>query len=199
MQDIKKYKAIFDRKGGILRTSDLTESKIYYCNIQKLIEEGYVEKIRYGYYLWVFEADFSEAKIINSLFPDGILCMDSALFYYRYSDRTPSKWHIAVSKDSGKSRFRIDYPIVKPYYSEPDLLEIGLASGEIDSFGVRIYDRDRTICDVIRHINTMDREIFNKAIQGYIGDPAKNIPNLLKFAKALRIDKKTRYMIGVWL
>jgi predicted transcriptional regulator of viral defense system len=199
MRDIEKYKAIFKQKGGMLRTSDLAESKIYYCNIQKLIKEGYIEKIRYGYYLWVFETDFSEAKIINSLFPDGILCMNTALFYYRYSDRTPSEWHIAVSKDSGKSRFKIDYPVVKPYYSEPDFLEVGLTSGDIDGFRVRVYDRDRTICDVIRHTGTMDREILNKAIQGYVKDPAKSIPNLAEYAKKLRIDKKVRYMIGVWL
>ena len=49
--------------------------------------------------------------------------MDTALRYYGYSDRTPGNWHLAVSKDSGKSRFRIDYPFVKPYYIEPAVLE----------------------------------------------------------------------------
>jgi hypothetical protein len=45
----------------------------------------------------------------------------------------------------------------------------------------------------------MDREIFNKAVQSYIADPQKNIPNLMAYAKPLRVAKPVRDLIGVWL
>lgn len=141
----------------------------------------------------------SEAATITRLFPDAILCMDTALFYYRYSDRTPMEWHLAVSKDSGKSRFQIDYPFVRPYYIEPSLLELGAVMGEIDSNVVRIYDKERTICDCLRYAAKMDKEIFNKAIRGYIEDPAKNISRLMQYAKKLRVTQKVKTLIGVWL
>jgi hypothetical protein len=48
-------------------------------------------------------------------------------------------------------------------------------------------------------MNKMDREIFNKAIQGYVKDPQKNIPNLIAYAKKLRVQKKVKELIGVWL
>ncbi len=96
--------------------------------------------------------------------------MNTALFYYGYSDRNPLEWHIAVSKDSGKSRFKTNYPFVKPYYVEPSLLKIGLTVGEIDGNSVRIYDKERTICDCMRHAHKMDKEIFNKATQSYVND-----------------------------
>lgn len=124
MLSLDKIRKIFEQHGGIIRTAELSVSKIYYVDIQKLLYQGYIEKIRNGYYQWVDHNTFSEAKIINSLFPDGILCMNTALFYYKYSDRTPLEWHIAVSKDSEKSRFNIDYPFVKPYYIEPAMLEV---------------------------------------------------------------------------
>ena len=76
---------------------------------------------------------------------------------------------------------------------------LGETIGKIDFIDVRIYDRDRTICDVLRNMNKMDKEIFNKAIQGYGKDPKKNIPNLMKYAKILRIQKRVRDLIGVWL
>lgn len=47
---------------------------------------------------------------------------------------------------------------------------LGETKGNIDFVNVRIYDRDRTICDVLRNINKMDKEIFNKAVQGYVKD-----------------------------
>ena len=48
-------------------------------------------------------------------------------------------------------------------------------------------------------MSKMDREIFNKAIQGYVNDPKKNIPNLMMYAKKLRVQKKVKELIGVWL
>lgn len=34
---------------------------------------------------------------VTGLFPDGIFCMNTALFYHGYSDRTPLEWHIAMN------------------------------------------------------------------------------------------------------
>ena len=145
MNGVEHYKEIFGRYGGMMKTNQLEKENILYRKIQQLIQEGYIEKVRYGYYQWVDQDDFSEISTINRLFPDAILCMETALRYYGYSDRTPGDWHLAVSKDSGKSRFKIDYPFVKPYYVEPAVLEIGLTTGEIDGHCVRIYDKDRVI------------------------------------------------------
>ena len=199
MHDVQYYKSIFDKYGGMMRTTQLAEEKIFYPQREKLIADGYVEKIRRGYYQWINPDDFSEVGTVIRLFPDAILCMDTALRYYGYSDRTPGDWHLAVSKDSGKSRFNIDYPFVKPYYLEPAVLELGLTKGNIDGHSVRIYDKDRVICDCLRYRNKMDKEIFNKAIQNYIADPEKSIPKLLEYAEPLRVKKIAKDLIGVWL
>lgn len=199
MKAIEEYKKIFDQYGGMMRAKQLQAENILYRPLQKLIEQGCVEKVRYGYYQWVDHDDFSEVGTVIRLFPDAILCMDTALRHYGYSDRTPADWHLAVSKDSGKSRFKIDYPFVKPYYVEPPLLELGRTTGEIDGHEVRIYDKDRVICDCLRYRNKMDKEIFNKAIQNYIADPGKSVPKLLEYAEALRVKKTVKDLIGVWL
>ena len=199
MRDVQYYKSIFDKYGGMMRTTQLAEEKIFYPQREKLIADGYVEKIRRGYYQWTNPDDFSEVGIVIRLFPDAILCMDTALRYYGYSDRTPGDWHLAVSKDSGKSRFKIDYPFVKPYYAEPDVLKLGLITGTMDGHTIRIYDKDRLICDCLRYRNKMDKEIFNKAIQKYIADPEKSIPKLMEYAGPLRVKKLAKDLIGVWL
>ena len=199
MHDVQYYKSIFDKYDGMMRTTQLAEEKIFYPQREKLIADGYVEKIRRGYYQWINPDDFSEVGTVIRLFPDAILCMDTALRYYGYSDRTPGDWHLAVSKDSGKSRFKIDYPFVKPYYVEPAVLELGLTTGTMDGHAIRIYDKDRLICDCLRYRNKMDKEIFNKAIQKYIADPEKSIPKLMEYAGPLRVKKLVKDLIGVWL
>ena len=125
--------------------------------------------------------------------------METALFYYKYSDRNPAAWNFAINKNVSKLRTKIDYPFIKVYRVEPALVTLGETTGKIDFIDVRIYDRDRTICDVLRNMNKMDKEIFNKAIQGYVKDTKKNIPNLIEYAKVLRVQKRVKDLIGVWL
>lgn len=199
MEHIEEYKNVFDKYGGMMRTKELQKEKIFYPKLQHLIREGSVEQVRYGYYQWIDPDDFSEVGTVKRLFPDAVFCMDTALLFYGYSDQTPAAWHLAVSKDSGKSRFHIDYPFVKPYYIEPKVLLLGVTKVTMDGHEVAMYDKDRVICDCLRYRNKMDRELFNKAIQSYIKDPGKNIPKLLEYAEPLRVKKVADDLIGVWL
>ena len=199
MFDISRAKEIFDRYGGIMRTYQLKEEKIYYADIADLINAGLIEKVRTGYYQWIDPDNLSEVVTITRLYPDGILCMDTALLHYGYSDRTPAQWHIAVSKYSNRTRFKIDYPFIKPYYVAPEILEIGLCEQEIDGNKVRMYDKERVICDCLRYRNKMDKEVFNKAIKAYVSDTSKSIPKLMEYAKPLRCVSLIKNINEIWI
>ena len=190
---------IFLNYNFTMTTAQLNKEKLYYRDIQRMLDEGLIEKVKRGYYHWIEDYGTSEVALINSLFPDAVFCMETALFFYKYSDRNPAEWNITVDKNTSRQRTNIDYPVIKAYRVEPALLNLGETDGIIEFTKVRIYDRDRTICDVLRNMSKMDKEIFNKAIQRYVNDPQKNIPNLMEYAKALRVQKKVNDLIGVWL
>lgn len=197
--DNQMAKQIFDAHNGIMKSKEIIENKIYNRFLKKLIDEGYVEKIKFGYYQWQDERAFSEVTVIARLFPDAVICMESALQYYGYTDRTPSAWCLAVDKHSTKSRFNIDYPSVKPHYIPEEQMTLGVEMVNIEDTELKIFNRERVICDCLRQENKMDVEIFNKAIQAYIKDPKKNVPRLMEYAKILRAENKVRKMLGVWL
>ena len=167
IKDRKILGQIFSHYDYVMTTAQLSKEKLYYRDVQRMLEAGLIERIKRGYYHWAAGSGKGDVVIISRLFPDGILCMETALFYYGYSDRNPAEWNIAIDKNASRQRTRIDYPSIKAYRLEPALLSIGVTRGEINFTDVRIYDRDRTICDVLRNMNKMDKEIFNKAIQGY--------------------------------
>ena len=171
MRDINTAKEIFERYNGMMRTSELLKEKIYYADIAWLIQSGAVEKVRQGYYQWIDPDNQSEATTVIRLFPDGILCMDTALRHYGYSDRTPAEWHIAVDKHSNRTRFNIDYPFVKPYFVAPDIFELGLCEQEIDGNKVRMYDKERIICDYLRYLLLQ----YLKKIFSLIVDPQPSV------------------------
>ena len=198
-KEIKILSDIFKDYDYVMTTAQLSSVKLYYRDIQRMLNEGLIEKIKRGYYHWIECYGKAEIVIINRLFPDGVLCMNTALFYYKYSDWTPAEWHITIDKNKSRQRTQVEYPMIKAYRVESELLPLGETEGEIDSQKVRIYDRDRTICDVLRNMNKMDKEIFSTAIQGYVKDPKKNISNLMQYAKALRVQKRVKDIIEVWL
>lgn len=199
---LKCYNRIVNNlsKQDLIRTSELNGLSIYSKEISELVQKGYIERVKQGYYRIVEHTEeHSEAKLISQLYPDGIICMVSALFYYGYSDRTPINWDIAIDRNTSKARFNIDYPYVKPYYIDKAHLEYGVTEGQYEDCVLKIFDRDRLICECIKHENKMDREIYNKAIINYINDSQKNVTNLLEYAKKRNVHKKVRERIGVWL
>lgn len=183
----------------IIRTVDLNNIGLMSREIAELVNAGKLERIKQGYYQLTAAENVSDAKLISELYPDGVICMTTALFYYGYSDRTPLTWDIAVDRNTSKARFNIDYPYVKPYYMDKTHLEYGITEAVFENYILKIFDRDRLICECIKHENKIDREIYNKAFQSYINDSKKNITNLLDYAKRRNIHKKVRERIGVWL
>ena len=197
--DIDAYKKIFDKHNGVIKLSDFTAKGFHNTELNKLIEKGFVEKIKTGYYEWIDGDIVSDAVVIGKLFPEGVVCLDSALFLYGYTQRTPSAWHVAVSKNKKKSKYKINYPPMQFYFLIDDYMEIGISAIMFEGHPLKIFDRDRTICDVIRYELKMDKEVFNYAINTYVIDPKKNIRNLLDYAEMMNIKNKVSRIIGMWM
>ena len=199
MSKIVNYETIFNEYGGIMRRCELAKEGISYQILQDLINEGYVEKIKYGYYQWQDEKAFTEVSVIKALFPEAIICNLSAAMYYGYTDRVPNVWHIAVDNKTARNKFKLDFLQIKPHFINADRLNIGMSEGVIDGITVKIYDRERVICDCLRHVNMIDGEIFNTIIQRYVADKNKDAARLMAYADKLGVEKKVRRVVGVWL
>ena len=195
----KNLRDLFDSHGGIPKTGELLQNGYYHRKLQELINDGEIEQVRRGYYQCIDDNSYSEVVIIVRLFPDAVLCMESALDYYGYTERTPSAWNLAVPDSSSRRRFHISWPVVKPHFISESKFPVGITEAEIEGTKVRIYDRERTICDCLTHRNKMDAEIFNSAIRGYLKDPQRNEARLGKYAAILRVQRKVREVLGVWL
>lgn len=199
MKQTQKLYKLAENHNGLIKTADMLAAGINSYEIRKLVQDGIIERIKQGYYQLKEDKEISEEALIAKLFPDGIICMHSALFYYGYSNRTPLAWDIAIDKHTSKSRFKLDYPPVQPYYLEPHLLTFGIREEDFSGYSMKIFDRDRLICECLKYENKMDRETYNKAIQSYVSDSRKNITKLLEYAQKRRVLKKVKDKIGVWL
>lgn len=157
-----------------------------------------ISKIKHGYYE-LSDYMTKEEVVIARLFPRAVIYLESALLHYGYTDRIPLSWQIAVNKNSEKSQFDIDYPFITPFYIKSEFLDLGIDTFQVEGVTVKIFDRNRTICDILRYEKKLEKEVFNKAIQSYIKDGKKNIRKLFQYADILNIKGKVQTYIGVWL
>lgn len=96
IKDRKILRQMFSHYDYVMTTAQLSKEKLYYRDIQRMLGAGLIEKVKRGYYHWTMGSGKGDVVIISRLFPDGILCMETALFYYGYSDRNPAEWNIAT-------------------------------------------------------------------------------------------------------
>lgn len=195
LSEIKKK---MDENGGIIKTSQITELGVDYRRILSWVKDGTLERVKSGYYSFGFK-ERSEEDLILGLFPDGVLCLDSALYYHHYIDQKPYQWHIAIDKNTSKSRFKMDYPVIQPYYTEPEVLKLGVTEIPFAGGAMKIYNKQRMICDCLKFEEKLDRDIFKRALLSYIADNSKDIAELLTIARERKVLQKVQSTLGVWL
>ena len=199
MKKIDIAKSIIKNNGGIVKTVQLNKAGIQNSEIKKMCENGEKERVRHGYYQIAGQVGISEEKMIATFLEEGIVCMESALFYYGYSDKTPLVWTIAVSRNISRSKINIDNFAYKLYFVQHDKLSLGKTTGIFNGIELPVYDRERTICDCFKYKSKMDNEMFNKAINAYVADEKKNLSQLSKYAKEMRVYKKVTELMEVML
>ena len=197
-QTLDEILKLIEEQGGIVKKEQFTELGIDYRRILDFVQRGDLVRIKNGYYTDRIDR-FTEEELVARLFSDARLCMESALYAYGYISQKPYAWHLAVDKNTSKSRFKMDYPKIIPYYTEPDALELGSTEITISGQQFLIYDRDRVICDCLKYETKLEREVFKEALQSYIRDSQKDISALMAYARARKVVGKVQSMIGVWL
>lgn len=198
MKALEELKAEFEKRGGLMKTFELRAFGYHSRKIVKLLQGGMLSKVKTGVYELGSGAVPDEVMLMK-LFPSAVIYLESALLHYGYTNRIPTSWQIAVEKNISKRKFGISYPPVTPFYLNGRYIDIGITTYEMNGVTIRMYDKERTICDVLRYANKLEREVFNMAIQSYIKDKDKNVVRLAEYAKKLRVTHKVKNYFGVWL
>ena len=191
---------VFDKDGEIVRKSDFVYAGLSDQDVYMLCEEGYIERIKNGFYKLASAEQPREELMLSKLMTQGIVCVESALFHYGYSDFAPREWTIAVPRAFSRTVRAIqDRVPVKAYYVQNEVYHLGETTGGFNGVLLPIYDRERTICDCFKYRTKLDSEIFNKAVNAYVDDERKNLANLSKYAKEMRVYSKMMNVMEVLL
>ena len=191
---------VFCEVGDIARKSDLIASGLKNHDVYSLCRNGQIERVKNGYYKLPANDEPSEELLLSKLMKPGIICLESALFYYGYSDFAPREWTIAVPRSFSRvvKEMREIVP-VKAYYVQNSLYKIGETTGVFNGVELPVYDRERTVCDCFKYRTKLDNEIFSKAVNAYVADPNKNLANLSVYAKKAGVYTRMMNVMEVLL
>ena len=190
---------VIESKGGIAKSADFVAAGIRAVDVVNMCNAGYLNRVRHGYYQMAEQNEVTEEQMLAALLPMGIVCVESALFHYGYSDFTPRKWSVAVPRTVSRTKLDVGGLPLQAYFVQQDLYELGKTTGDFQGVTLRVYDRERTICDCFKYRSRLDTELFSKALTAYAKDPGKNLSNLSVYAKKLRVYKKVIELVEVLL
>ena len=186
--------------GGIAKTADFVAAGINKYDVAALCKEGFLERVRRGVYQSPGNDQITDEQLLRELLPQGIVCAESALFHYGYSDFAPREWTIAVPRSYSRTVKAMQEKVpVKAYYVQNEMYRLGETTGLFNGVNLLVYDRERTVCDCFKYRTKLDNEIFNKAINAYVADQKKNLANLSKYAKEMGVYKKMMSVMEVLL
>ncbi len=185
--------------GGIAKNADFAAAGMKNYEVAALCKEGFIERICHGFYQFSNSDQITEERLIQELLPQGIVCVESALFHYGYSDFAPREWSIAVPRTAFRAIKKVDEFPLKAYYIKKDFLHIGKSADNFNGVTLAVYDRERTICDCFKYRTKLDSETFNKAVNAYVADENKNLANLSKYAKEMKLYAKVMNVMEVLL
>lgn len=130
-------------------------------NLKKALSRNEIFKLDKGIY--------SSKKIVSPLviyskkYPNSVITMDSAFYYYNLTDVIPSKVYLATDRNTDKIN---NEKIVQTFMSK-EILYQGKVNVQTNDGVINIYDRERLLIELIRKKKQIPFDYYKEIISNY--------------------------------
>ena len=193
MNTIEKVYALLKLRDGHLTSREARENGIENRTLQRMADRGLIERVVYGLYVGadIFPDPFLVAR---HRCPKGVFSHDTALFLHDFSDRDPLRLTMTIPSGWNTPLLTDDNMLF--FYSSPKRMGLGICETDTPS-GVKViaYDIERTLCDCLKSIDKLDRDLVLTALKRYAKSAGRDSAKLLEYASVLKIrDLVYRYL-----
>jgi predicted transcriptional regulator of viral defense system len=171
--------------GGYARTRDLRSFGLQSRQIKALVDDKTLLKMRHGYYKLAGMPMYEHYQLVDvcTAKTQVVIALASALEFYDLTTYSPSEITIALPHNYTYGTFKKSDLPVKVYYFPKIYYEAGLEPVKLKSGSIRIYNKEKTICDMFRYRKTFGEDIALEGLRNYLGSKKANIQLLQKYAK----------------
>ncbi|MDR0286661.1 MAG: hypothetical protein LBI03_02985 [Clostridiales bacterium] len=183
---IKKVNDLCKTEGPVIRASTLRSAGFCGKDTNELIQLGLLQRLRRGYYASPIKInDIDTYEILATMVPDAVISLFSAAQYHDLSSVIPQ--HIDITLPVQK-RVPVlpDDLHVKIHKAIPQIYEVGIQTIKSKGYQIKIYDRERTVCDFFRMRLQLGKDCAFEVLKNYMAGQ-KQLQKLSEYAELLQI------------
>lgn len=193
----EKLREAIQGYGGMISTRQVLDLGVSKTTLTNYVRSGKIERIGSGIYMLpdTIEDDMYSLSLRSKWI---VFSHDSALFLNQLAERTPFSHSVTIPSNASVSKSIRQN--VNCYYMKSDLYRLGFTIRKT-TFGheVPCYDRERTICDLIRSRSHYSVELITEAIKAYAGCSEKDLNRLSEYAEKFHIMEALKPYLEVLL
>lgn len=188
---IELLKDISSEISGVLTTKEIEDYGIYRGLIKTFVDEGMLVKEAKGLYSVTSEYP-DEYVLLQKRSSKMIFSYGTALYLWGMSDRIPHTIDVTVPQGYNSSRIKKDNEKVRFHYIKAEKWDVGITETDTNlGHTVKLYDKERCICDLIMLKKEVDKQLYVQALKEYFSGDC-NLRKLIKYAKLFDIEEKVR-------
>lgn len=197
MKKSDKLDVLLNKNNGYLKTSDAVRVGVSRPYFGEYVRKRGLERVARGLYMSPDAWD-DGMYVIQSRYPQAIFSHETALYLLNLAEREPVQY--AVTLPAGTGSAGLIKCGVKVYKIKKKFWSVGIINAKTPAgHTVKIYNAERTICDLLRSRRNIEIQDIQAAIKGYVRLKKKNIPLLMRYAKMLSLEKIVRQYMEVLL
>jgi len=182
---------------GIVQTAEAVNAGISKPIFYKYIKEHNFEQVSHGVYVST-DAWTDTMYVLSLRCKQAVFSHETALFLHGLTDREPVQYSVTVKTGYNPSKLKADG--IKVYTIKEELYEIGMTNAKTTfENAVRLYNMERTICDMIRNRNGIEMQSYQDALKQYAKRRDKNLRSLMQYAQEFHVEKILNQYLEVLL
>ena len=178
----------YDMKQYITR-EELHDSGYSQYKISRLVDEEKLIPINKNYFENPdYKGEINDHYCVNAYAPKGVICLISAAVYHGLT--TSRELHIDVALPR---RSRIpsisEQPVIQYYLFSDERYNTGITTVIEGENSFKIYDIEKTVCDLLFYRNKLGFEPFAEVLKNYLSSKDRDLNKLMNYAEKLRCGK----------
>ena len=197
---MEKIITYFKKNNGYALMGELKAASFQTRDIARLLKEGTIIKVKPGLYRLANVGKMvlplpkmkgtgntvsQEIVDLCKALPAGVICLASALAFYDLTTFNPSEVYVAIPSSAKVPK--IDFPPLRVFYFRERFYKPGIERIKVPSCTVKIYNKEKTICDMFRYRNKYGEDLPLEGLKTYLSRKEANVNKLRKYVEICQV------------
>lgn len=175
---------------NIITWKKAKENNVSFSTINKLVKQKQLKRLDRGVYVTNKSSSLiDDMFLLQNKYPKCIFSFYTSAYLHNLGDYVPNKLDVTFPHG-----YKLNYDKNKIKIHAVSRINIYKLGIELikNNFNnkIYIYDKEKTICDLIKYESKLDSHINNKIFRQYFLQENINYEKLYRYAKIMNIEKK---------